>query len=447
MKEIIDLIKNEESLETLAEALKHYHPFDIASSFGDLEQEDRAKLYKILDSKELGEIFSYIEDASEYLEEISINHAASIITEMDNDDAADVLSQASDEMREEILSHLDDEQRADIIDLVQYEDNQAGSIMDKTFIAVASGITVNKAMKQVIKEAPEVSDIDTIFVTKDKKLLGVITLKELIIAKSPTTVDEIMDEKFHFVSPEADLEDTLKIIKDYDIYSLPVIENEELIGIITMDDALLAMVDESMDDYAKLSGLTSEESPDESVFQSLKKRIPWLAILLILDFFVSMVISTFENTIAQKYVLVFFQSVILGLAGNAGTQALAVSIRKISQGELDSKVRVGKHLFNEFKTGLSMGVILGIIALLAVTLFLFIKKEPAYFNVAIVVSVAIVSAMSLSSLFGSLIPLLFEKLHIDPAVASGPFITTINDILAVVIYFGIASIMIFMGFI
>ena len=160
-----------------------------------------------------------------------------------------------------------------------------------------------------------------------------------------------------------------------------------------------------------------------------------------------MVISTFENTIAQKYVLVFFQSVILGLAGNAGTQALAVSIRKISQGELESKKRIGNHLFNEFKTGLSMGIILGTIALLAVTLFLFIKKEPAYFNVAIVVSVAIVAAMSLSSLFGSLIPLIFLKLKIDPAVASGPFITTINDILAVVIYFGIASMMIFLGFI
>lgn len=446
LDELILLIKEEKNLKKISEEISHFHPYDIASIFDELELEERLKLYKIIDDHDLGEIFSYLDDASVYIEEMSVHQAANIINEMDSDDATDIISDVDSDIKEEILSYVDEEQREDIELLSQYDENQAGSIMINNYIEVESNLSVNKAMKKVICEAPNVSDLTTIFITDNKKLLGVINLKELIIAKAPLTVNDIMHDNFNYVSPYDDINDALNLVRDYDIYSLPVLYNGELVGIITMDDALTALVNETSDDYAKLSGLTEEEESDESIFASLKKRIPWLSILLILDFFVSMIISSFEKTIETRYVLVFFQSIILGLAGNAGTQALAVSVRKISLRELEGKKAIS-HLFTELKTGFSMGIILGILAFGLVAFFLVIRQDPAHLKIGFIVGLSIFVAMSFSSLFGGLIPLLFDKLHIDPAVASGPFITTLNDVLAVVIYFGIATIMIAVGFI
>ncbi len=442
MEELVELIKTIDDLIELENKISQYHPYDIANIFDRIDKDDRKKLYQLFDEHKLADIFSYIDEPSDFASELGSHHLANIINQMNSDDAADTLNEMEEEKVEEILSLIDKEQREEIIELVKYEDSQTGSIMDTNFIQVTPDDDVKVALKKVIAFAPDCEDIENIFVIKNEMLMGILDIKKLITAKHPTLVSDIMAENFHYASPKDDVDVTIKMIKDYDIYTLPIIDNEKMIGVVTMDDALMTMVYESNDDYAKFSGLTSEEEQYESTIKSVKKRIPWLAILLVLDFFVTMVVSTFEQTIQALPILVFFQTVILGLAGNAGTQSLAVSVRKLGQGELKKGKTIIVHLLNELFTGISLGIILGLSAFCFVSLFLFLRGETQFWIVSFSVSLAIFIAMGFSSLFGALIPILFDKLKIDPAVASGPFITTLNDIIAVLIYFGISTLII-----
>lgn len=447
MDKIIELINTENDPIILKEKLNTYHPYDIGQAFLLLDDEKRKLVYEIFDTKEMAEIISYIDTECDFLEDLNASDVANIISEMEPDDAKDIISDISDKAKDEILSYLDEETREDILELTSYEDYQAGSIMINNYLSIDSSTSVNHAMKEVIKRAPFVEDIDTIFVTNNNILVGIVSLKELICAKSPLTLNDIMDENFIYVDAFSDIIDAINLVKDYDIYSLPVLENKSLVGIITMDDAMSKLVDESIDNYAKLSGLTSDLGANSNILESLKKRIPWLAVLLVLNFFVSIVSSSFEGIINEKNVLVLFQSVILGLAGNAGTQSLAVTIRKISQSEFDTKRKTIKHLLIELKTGIFLGLILGILALGFVSFILFVRNDRDCLKIGIIVGLAILLSMSLSSLIGGLIPIIFDKLKIDPAIASGPFITTINDVMAIIIYFSIASIMLLTQFI
>lgn len=444
--QLINLVQTTDNLEALRNELDHFHPFDIASILADLDNESRAKIYSIYNNEELAEIFTFIDsdETSEIVEDMNHQQLASIINEMEPDDAADIINEIDEEQADIIFDLLDSELSEEVKDLVAYKENTAGAIMNSNYIEIESGKDVKEIMKRIVKMAPEVESINTSFVVDPSgRLLGTLDLRKIIVTKSPCLVDEIMNVNFQSVEVNNDLNYVLKFIKDYDIYDLPVLENGILKGIITMDDALFTLIEESREDIAKLGGLSDAEDIDESIYLSVKKRLPWLAILLVLDIIVSVIISQFDYLfkVDALTILVVFQPIILGLAGNAGTQSLGITIRKISKHELDHRQGIVKHLLKEFFFGLMTGLILGILSFGLTYLFLAIKgnSELSNFEVAIVVSFSLAVSLTSANFFGSLIPIFFNKIKIDPAAASGPLITTCIDIIAVIIYFTLAT--------
>lgn len=442
-EEIINTIENTTDLTSLKPELEKYHDFELANIISNLSSEKQSEILKLFSDAEIADILVYMDsdDTTEILEDIEEEKVASIINEMEPDDATDILNEFEDEQAQVIINLLDDEVKDDIEELSKYDDDTAGSIMTTNYLRAYDSWDVKDAMKEVVQKAPEVEVLNTILVVDaNEKLVGTLDLKQLIITKSPKKISEIMLSHYQSVNVNDKIEDVVKLIRDYDTYMMPVLDNGYIKGIITMDDAFSALTDVVEEDYAKLAGLTEEVEIDDGIAASVKKRIPWLIILLFLDLIVSLIISNFSSVIASIPLLAFFQASVLGLAGNAGTQSLAISVRRLSDNEDNSNKQLFKHLVKETMLGLLIGVLLGVISFLLVVGMLYLKKETEIppFQIGLVLSVSISLAVTISNLFGSLIPIIFYKLKIDPAVASGPFITTINDIIVVVVYFGIA---------
>lgn len=445
---IINQLEKTKDINTLRTNLSKLHPYDIAKVFPLLDENRRKKIYTIFNDEKLADIFSYLEDSSTYLQELNREKIADIIEEMEPDDAADALGEMSQSTSKAIYELLEKETQEELSVLAKYKEDTAGAIMNTNYISLLSGIDIKAAMKIIVQQAPEVETINTSFVIDNNgSLLGTINLKKMIVTKSPCNIDNIMNTNFQWANVDQDIEEALKIIKDYDIYELPILENGILKGIITMDDATDALIDVAEEDYAKFAGLTKEEETNESVFKSIKKRLPWLSILLILDIFVTIIISQFEYlfTIDSMTILVIFQPMILGLAGNCGTQSLAVTIRKISNYQLDHKKPILSHIGRELSLGFITGLILAITSFILTLIVLLLKQnnDQNIFVLAAVVSIALFVSIVVANTVGSMIPIILNKCGVDPAVASGPFITTINDISSITIYFTLATLLIY----
>ena len=452
-EELIKLI-HESDVKTLKQALEHYHNNDIAKVQPDLSEEDQLKLMKALDKEDLSDVVSYMDDVDEFIENMDAEKVADIVELMDADDAVDILEDLDEEEQEEILSKIEDKELVEDIKLIRsYDDDEIGSKMTTNYIAIPKNLQVKDAMKIVIDEAEEHDNIMTIYVVDDdEKFFGSIELKELIIARKNQPIDDIIHTSYPFIYAHEKIDECLSKIKEYALNLVPILDDEEkLIGVITSDD-IVEVVDEEMgEDYAKLAGLTEEEELDESIFESCKKRLPWLGLLMILAMIVSLLISSFEQAISTIAVIVFFQSMILGMAGNCGTQSLAVTIRVLSDEDVDKK-KILQIIFKEFRIGFINGLILGILSFIGVFAFLFLTKKIIIAGdttfilndalmVSIIVSLSLFVAMTISTVVGTIIPILLKKFNIDPAVASGPFISTLNDICAVVIYYGLATLL------
>lgn len=452
-EELIKLI-HESDIETLKQALEHYHNNDIAKVQPDLSEEDQLKLMKALDKEDLSDVVSYMDDVDEFIENMDVEKVADIVELMDADDAVDILEDLDEEEQEEILAKIEDKELLDDIKLIRsYDDDEIGSKMTTNYIAIPLNLQVKDAMKIVINEAEEHDNIMTIYVIdNNEKFYGSIELKELIIARKNQPIEDIIHTSYPFIYAHEKIDECLSKIKEYALNLVPILDDEEkLIGVITSDD-IVEVVDEEMgEDYARLAGLTEEEELDESIFESCKKRLPWLGLLMILAMIVSLLISSFEKAISTIAVIVFFQSMILGMAGNCGTQSLAVTIRVLSDEEIDKK-KILQIIFKELRIGFINGLILGILSFIGVFAFLFITKKVIIAGdtsfilsdaimVSIIVSLSLFVAMTISTVVGTIIPILLKKLNIDPAVASGPFISTLNDICAVLIYYGLATLL------
>ena len=370
---------------------------------------------------------------------------------MDADDAIDVLEELDDDKKQEIVSLLDKEAREDIKQIASYDEDELGSKMTNNYVVIHTTDNVKSAMKQVIKEAADNDNVSNIFVLNDDETFyGVLELRELIIARQNDDLLKKIKTNYPYFYDKANISDVLPDLKEYGLDSYPILnEKDELVGVVTADDVVEAVDDEMGDDYAKFAGLTEEIEQGESVLSSVKKRIPWLIILLVLGLVQSFSMTGFESVIAALPIIVFFQTLVLDMAGNSGTQSLAVTIRLLSD-----KPNSGKEIFKsavkEFFTGLLNGFILGALSFTFVVLFLFITKQSVHAEAFSwgdalmgggIVGIALLVAMAVSSLVGALVPIIFMKIHIDPAVASGPFITTINDITALLIYYGLAYVL------
>ena len=442
VKELVEIINQEERDDQLAEKLSAYHENDIAEAFELLDEKGRRKLYRVLDTEWMSEVFAYLDDVGTYLEELEADDAADIIENMDADDAVDVLQEVDDNVREKLVSLMNEEATEDIELICSYQEDQIGSMMTTNFIEISRTLTIKQAMRQLIAQADDNDNISILYVTdEDGMFYGAIDLKDLIIARAGESLESLISTSYPYVLASDSITDNLERLKDYAEDSIPVLDQEHhIIGVITAQDLVEAVDDEMGEDYAQLAGLTTEEDLDESVGQSMKKRLPWLLVLLCLGLGVSTVAGMFEKVMKQLTLIVFFQSVVLGMSGNSGTQSLAVTIRVLMDEELTGKERL-KMVWKEARVGFCDGLLLGLVSFVCIGIYIMLAKaKPALyaFSVSGCVGTALMVAMTISSLVGTVVPIVLHKIHIDPAVASGPLISTVSDLVAVVTYYGLS---------
>ena len=442
VSEILEkLNKNNINDDLLIEIINDYHPSDIADALEQTDESIRKIFFKEVDADIMSEILAYMEDVNIYLKELDIKQAADIISEMDSDDAVDILEEIDDETEDKIIDLMDSESSEDVLLIQSYNDDEIGSKMTTNYIEIKKNMTVKEAMTSLIDQAKDNDNVSTIYVSDlDNKFYGAIDLKDLIIARENTPLESIITNSYPTVKDHQIISEVYQDLQDYSEDSFPVLnENDEIIGIITAND-LIEVVDEEMaEDYAKLAGLSSEEDVDETVFSSVKKRLPWLILLLVLGLVVSSVVGIFEKVIDLVAVSVCFQSLILDMAGNVGTQSLAVTIRVLNNEDLTVKDKL-KLVKKEVKVGFFNGLLMAGFACVFITLYIFIiKNYPINFSIilALCIGLSLIVTMIISSLVGTLIPLTLNSMNIDPAVASGPLITTVNDLVSAICYYSI----------
>jgi magnesium transporter len=442
--QILDIIRSGLSDDEIKIQLEEYHEKDIAIVFEELTPEERERISDILGIEIISEVVSFLEDAGEYLSEIEADEAADIIEQMDTDDAVEALEELDEETRSEILELIENaEVREEIALIDSYDDDEFGSRMSTNFIVVRRDLSIKEAMKTLVTEAAENDNIYTLFVVnEDDSFYGVIDLKDLIVARSNVELENLIYTNFPFVYDKDIISENIERLRGYSENMIPVLssENGTLLGVITSTDIIELVDEELSDDYAKLAAMTSEVEPDETLFESMKKRVPWLVALLFMGLLVSAVVGVFEGVVEALPMIVSFQSLILGMAGNVGTQSLAVTVRALGNEETNLKTQL-LTIFKEIRVALLNGVALGAIsfAIVSAYLLIFASYEATFiFAAAGCVGLAMCFAMAISGLTGSAIPICLYRLGIDPAVASGPLITTINDLVAVLSYYGLA---------
>lgn len=376
VKELLKIIRTETDTTKLPKLLSDYHEKDIAEAITLLSETERRQLYPVLGAQKVAEIFSYLDDSEKYIEELSIEKAAKVVSYMDADDALDVLDDLTEHKKQELVSHLDEDAQKDVRKLLSYDEDEIGSCMTNNFVCISDKLSIREAMRALVRQAGEHDNISTIYVVdKDEKFVGAIDLKDLIIARENDVLEDIISRSYPFVCEHEKINDCIDKIADYEEDSLPVLTKEgRIAGILTATD-IVELVDDAMgDDYAKLGGLTSEEDLNEPTIISMKKRLPWLIILLFLGMGVSSVVGIFESVVAVLPIVICFQSLVLDMAGNVGTQSLAVTIRVLMDENLNTKKKL-YLLGKEMRIGFFNGISLGLMALVFLGVYIHFFQE------------------------------------------------------------------------
>lgn len=444
-EELLDLLKSDLTAETLREKLDDYHENDVAQVIPLLTEEERKQLYLKLDDDYLSEIFSYLDDPEPYIEEMTADKAADIIESMAADDAVDVLDELEEDKKNEIIGLMDEDSANDVKLITGYDDDCIGSRMTTDYVSIKNDYNIKTAMKSLVEQAAENDNISTIYVTDENNVFyGAVSLNKLFIARSDTPLDDIVTTSFPYLYADDKIVDALPRIKEYEEESLPVLDaDNRLIGVLTSADVVEAVDDEISEDYAKLAGLSEEDDLSERVFGSVKKRLPWLAALLVLSFIVSSVLKVFDGVMAALPILVFFQTMVLDMSGNASTQSLGVTIRRLTDPDITAADK-RRAFFRELSISFFDALILATIAFGLTTAYMLIfKHQPVgqAMPVAACIAAAMAISMTVSGILGTAIPMFFKKTGIDPAAASGPLITTMNDLLSAVTYYGLAALL------
>ena len=442
IQEIVAVFRSGMSREELLEKLHDYHENDIAQALTFLDKEERINLYELFDTEWLSEIVTYWDEPEEYISEIGMEKLAAVVNEMDSDDAVDLWEKLDEKIKTKLRPILREDVKAAIRLIHSYNEEEIGSLMTNNYICIDRRGNIRQAMRALIRQAGEHDNISTIYVVdEDHKFCGAIDLKDLIIARENDDLDDLIIYSYPYLMDHDIISESIEQIKDYAEDSLPVLNSRrEIIGIITAQDIIEAVDDEMGEDYAKLAGLTAEEDLKETTRESMTKRLPWLIILLFLGMGVSTVVGAFEGVVAVLPIVICFQSLILDMAGNVGTQSLAVTIRVLMDEKLGTSDKL-RLVVKEMKVGFSNGLLLGLLAFIILGSYLTLLKGMAVTNSFLIsgcVGMSLLLAMIISSLVGTLVPMFFHKIKIDPAVASGPLITTVNDLVAVVTYYGLA---------
>ena len=428
----------DENIDQFREIFLELHSYDQAQFYEKVGPDIRKTINQFLSPQEMATIFETIEledeEYEQFLNEMDTAYGAEMLSYMYTDDAVDVLNELDDEQRESYLEMMDSETAEEINELLAYAEYTAGAIMTTEYVSVFENSTVRSAMTVLRNEAPNAETIYYVFVVDDDhRLTGVISLRDLIISDEDTLIRDIMNERVVYVKASDDQEEVAQIMKDYNFLAIPVVnDRHEMLGIITVDDIIDVIDEEASDDYSKLAGLSDVDDVESSPFKAAKKRLPWLIMLLFLGMITASLMGQFEATLEKVALLALFIPLISGTSGNSGTQALAVAVRGIATGEIGGKSKI-KMLFREVLTGLITGIVCGVIV---VGIIFFWKGSLI---IGLLVGAAISISILVATIAGSFIPLLIHKLGADPAVASGPFITTLNDVTSILIYLGLAS--------
>ena len=405
---------------------------------------ERQKVCRVLDTDMISDIFEHIDEreAAGYLNEMDIKKAASILSGMETDAVVDVLKMEPKEKRALLIELMDDDARKSVAVIASFDEEEIGSWMTTNCIVIRENLTARQAMGSLVSQAGKNDNISTLFmVTDDHTFYGAMDLRDLLTAPPEAPLEDLIVTSYPYVYGHEAIDDCIEKLKDYSEDSIPVLDNSNrLLGVITSQSIVELVDDEMGEDYAKLAGLTAEEDLKEPLKESMKKRLPWLLILLVLGMLVSSVVGLFENVVSQLPLIMCFQSLILDMAGNVGTQSLAVTIRVLMDESLTVRQKL-ELVWKEMRIAFSNGMILGVLSFSVIGLYIvFFKGKTFAFAYAVsgCIGLALVLAMLISGAVGTLIPLFFKKIHVDPAVASGPLITTINDLVAVISYYGLS---------
>lgn len=440
-QELLRCIRGNLTPKRMREELCAYHEKDLALVLPELSREELSRVFRVLPADVLARVLEYAQDSAACFAQLGIRQRTELLSHMEVSDAAELLAALEKQERAALLELLPEQTRRELLLLSSFGEEMIGSRMSTNFIAISDTASVKEAMSQLVCQAAEHDNISVLYLTDGNGTFsGAIDLKDLIIAREGTSLAEITTFSYPYLYAGAAVEDCVPLLRDYSESSIPVLDDgNRLIGVVTAQDFAEILGDELGEDYAMLAGLSAEEDLSEPVSQSVRKRLPWLCILLLLGLGVSAVVGLFESVVAQLPLIMCFQSLILDMAGNVGTQSLAVAIRVL----MDSRVGLREKaalVWKEARIGLLNGGILGVLSFAAIGGYLVLtgSAAPLAFAVSGCLGVAMVLAMVVSALSGTLIPLLFQRLGIDPAVASGPLITTVNDLVAVVTYYGLS---------
>ncbi len=434
-----ELLEDNE-IQAFREGFLDHHIYDQSQFYLDFTETERLELYSILSPQDLSEIFENLDfdsvDIKPYLKEISPEYLSAMFDEMSTDNAADILTNLSKRERRSIFTLMAPENVSEIRNLMHYDEDTAGSLMTTEFVAVVANQTVSSAMTVIKATAEDAETIYYVYVLDSgKQLLGVISLRSLLISHDDTLISDIVNEHIIKVDVDEPQERVARYFRDYDLLALPVISHDNLmLGIVTVDDIIDVIDEEAQSDYSGLAGVNTD-NVNQNPIQSAAKRLPWLVALLFLGMGTASLIDHFDGLVSRASVLAIFISLITGTAGNAGTQSLAVSVRRISLNDDENKSFFALILA-EITTGLVTGAVTGL------TIFVVVSLWKGNIMLGLAVGVAMFCAITVANLAGSLIPVGMDRLGFDPAVASGPFISTMSDLTSVFIYFSIAEVFI-----
>ncbi|MFY0712318.1 magnesium transporter [Seonamhaeicola sp. NFXS20] len=427
--------QNNKELQTL---LKEFHYADIAEILDELNLEEAIYVIKLLDSETTSDILMELdEDTREkVLKNLSAKEIAEEVEELDTDDAADMIAELPESRRHEVISKIEDEEhKEEIKELLKYEEGTAGALMAKELVKVYETWTVAGCLRRIRGQAKEVTRVHSIYVvTKEEKLIGRLSLKDLIVAKSDQKIADIYISNVDYVNVNEDAEEIAKIMAKYDLEAIPVVESDEnkvLLGRITIDDIVDVLKEEAERDYQMAAGITADVDSDDSIFELTRARLPWLFLGLIGGVGSFLIMEGFHEAFKEYAVLFFFTPLIAAMAGNVGVQSSAIIVQGLAND--DVKGSVNSRLLKEMLLAMLNGIIL------AAFLFIFVWIYGGEINKALAVSVSLVAVIIIAGLIGTFVPLFLDKRGIDPAIATGPFITTSNDILGILLYFSIAK--------
>ena len=435
IEQVETLIQQKDDV-TLLSLLSDEHHADIAEVLDDLNLEDATYIIKLFDSDLTSDILMEVDDdvREKILQNLSAKEIAEELTELDTDDAADIIAELPEERQESVISAIEDAEHVkDIVELLKYDENSAGGLMAKELVKVNENWNVLECVKEMRAQAEFVTRVHSIYVVDDAgKLKGRLSLKDLLVTSTKTNISEVYIPKVDSVNVHDKAEDVANIMQKYDLEAIPVVDEQgRLVGRITIDDIVDVIREEAEKDYQMAAGLTQDVEADDTIWELTRARLPWLFLGLIGGVGAAAIMGNFEELISKHAILFFFTPLIAAMAGNVGVQSSAIIVQGLANNDL--KGSIANRLLKEFSLAVVNGIALSII------LFAFTWFWQGEILTSMAISISLFTVIIMAGLIGTFIPLFLDKRNIDPAIATGPFITTSNDIFGILIYFWIAK--------